>query len=344
MEIIYYIFAVFLIVVSFLPFISNQHWFFRVWEFGRIQIAVMLLALILAGFFFMEEYSRAFWVCQFLVIGFFLHNVVVLIPYTRLYRSAKFSVQKHSESISMLSVNVYQFNEEYGRLLDLINETDPDIILTMETNHEWQNALEVIEKKYPATIKVALENTYGMHFYTRLKADKLIVNYLVADDIPSVEATLRTKGGALLYFFGVHPSPPSPTKEETSKERDSELLLLAKKIKTINGPVVVAGDFNNVAWARSSRLFRKMAGLIDPRIGRGFICTFHARYRLFRFPIDLFFHTPDVFIEEFKALKNVGSDHLPLYCRFFLNHTSKEQNDEIESLREYERREFESMR
>lgn len=97
-------------------------------------------------------------------------------------------------------------------------------------------------------------------------------------------------------------------------------------------PVVVAGDFNNVAWARSSILFRKTSELIDPRIGRGFVSTYHAKYRLLRFPIDLFFHSTNIFIKDFKTLKNIGSDHLPLFCSFFINPHNKLQEKEIETL------------
>jgi endonuclease/exonuclease/phosphatase (EEP) superfamily protein YafD len=38
---------------------------------------------------------------------------------------------------------------------------------------------------------------------------------------------------------------------------------------------LVSGDFNNVAWAYSSQLFRKTSELIDARIGRGIFATFH---------------------------------------------------------------------
>ncbi len=104
----------------------------------------------------------------------------------------------------------------------------------------------------------------------------------------------------------------------------------------INNLNLEMADFNNVAWARSSVLFRKTSGLIDPRIGRGFVSTFHARYKLLRFPIDLFFHSTDIFIVEFKTLKHIGSDHLPLYCRFYINPESTSQDNHIETLVEDE--------
>src|SRR5690554_2253705 len=202
----------------------------------------------------------------------------------------------------------------------------------MESDAPWEKALRVLEEDYPNTLKITLDNTYGMHFYTKLKCKEKKVHYFVSDDLPSVEVHLETEDGYEFVFFGVHPPPPSPTEESNSKERDGELLAVAKKVKKHRKPTVVVGDFNNVAWAKSSVLFRKTSGMIDPRIGRGLISTFHAKYKLLRFPIDQMFHTTDVFVEELKALENIGSDHLPLYCKFFIDKQNDDQEDLVEHL------------
>ena len=101
-------------------------------------------------------------------------------------------------------------------------------------------------------------------------------------------------------------------------------MCISKEVQKLNGSVVVAGDFNNVAWARSSMLFKRTSDLLDPRMGRGFVSTFHADYWFLRFPIDLFFHSKDVYIEEFTTLEHVGSDHLPLFCKFYIGDKASE--------------------
>ncbi|MFV8225634.1 endonuclease/exonuclease/phosphatase family protein [Christiangramia aquimixticola] len=344
MEIFIYILSLIFILGGVLPFISHQHWMFRVWEFGRIQLTVLLLLNLILGFQFIENRNGLFWGIHSIEAALIVYNLIILIPYTTLYKRNKYSgISRHSLSVSIISVNVYQFNENYGKLIDLVNDTDPDILLTMETNKEWEDAIQVLEKDFPYYKKVALENTYGIHFYSKLPASDIKVNYFVADDLPSIEASLKTSDGTKFTFFGVHPPPPSPTEEETSKERDGELLCIAKKVKATKGPVIVVGDFNNVAWAKSSILFRKTSELIDPRIGRGFVSTFHAKYKLLRFPIDLLFHTTDIFIEEFKTLRNIDSDHLPLFCKFFINHSEEVQEEEVEILEPEEKEEVEEM-
>lgn len=305
---------------------------------------VLQLLTLALGLAIVEDKGNLFMGTVILHTLLLVNHAIILIPFTPIYRkNSSDNIAKESKSISIISVNVYQFNDHFEELISLVREFKPDILPTMESNQAWEDAMTEIEMDYPNFKKVALENTYGIHFYTKLTVQSLKVNYFVADDLPSIEASLLTENGISFTFFGVHPPPPSPTEEDTSRERDGELLSLGKKVLETKGPVIVVGDFNNVAWAKSSILFRKTSELIDPRIGRGFVSTFHAKYRLLRFPLDLFFHSTDIFIEDFKTLRNIGSDHLPLFCSFFINKKEEIQEEEVEVLEEGEEQEVEEM-
>lgn len=342
MWIAYLILVFLLIFLTLLPKIQNQHWIFRVPEFGKIQITYFIVITFILGFF--TEPSENFWYFQTILLVLFVHHSVILVKYTPLYRVKKYKQRNNSsQKIHFISANVYQFNTEYHRFIKLIEQCKPEIFMTMESDSKWEQALRVLEKDYHYQHKVTLENTYGMHFYSKIKIKDHTTHYFVADDIPSIEIHLETEDGFSFVFFGVHPPPPSPTEEETSKERDGDLLSIAKRVKEIKIPVIVVGDFNNVAWSKSSILFRKTSNLIDPRIGRAFVSTFHAKYRLLRFPIDLMFHSEDIFIKELKTLDNFGSDHLPVYCEFFIDHHNNEQEERIEEATVEEKAEAEEM-
>ncbi|MFC3161150.1 endonuclease/exonuclease/phosphatase family protein [Chryseobacterium arachidis] len=342
MWILYVILTVLLLILTLLPKIQHSHWVFRVPEFGKIQLTFFILFTLILGF--LIDAPKTLWYYQGLLLVIFVHHGVTLIKYTPLYPVKKHSQQhQSSEKLHFISANVYQFNKEYDRFIQLIRKYKPEMFLTMESNGDWENALRVLEKDYPYQHKVTLENTYGMHFYSKIKIEDSQTHYFVADDIPSIEAHLKTKDGFSFVFFGVHPPPPSPTEEETSKERDGDLLSTAKRVIEIKKPVIVVGDFNNVAWSKSSILFRKTSHLIDPRIGHSFVSTFHAKYRLLRFPIDLMFHSEDIFIKDLKTLENFGSDHLPVYCEFFIDHENEEQEERIDYATQEEKVEAEEM-
>ncbi|WP_422361900.1 endonuclease/exonuclease/phosphatase family protein [Reichenbachiella sp.] len=321
---VYFYIASIIILVSLLPYVRSQHWVFRVFEFARLQLTVLQVLAVLLGLILQKDYPSHLIVQGILGI-LVLVNTLKLIKYSPWYPTTKITLKNPSEEIAVLSVNVYQYNTDYSKFIDLVKETQPDIILTMESNRDWEEAMSALTDDYPNYHFESLENTYGMHFFTKLEMHDVCTHFFIADDVPSMEIELSTPDGIQFKMFGVHPPPPSPSEEETSKERDGELLCVARKISETNRAVIVVGDFNSVAWSRPSYLFRKTSGLLDARIGRGFISTFHANFWWFRFPIDLFFHSSSVEVNELKTLSPIGSDHLPLYCQF------KVGNDDVEN-------------
>lgn len=333
-----------LLIASTIPYLPLTHWFFRFFEFGKIQILVLQVIALSLSFLLIKEQQTEVSILQLLTFFSILLHIATLYKYTSFYKT----IQKDhsdisSEIITVLSANVFQENTNYDAFISLIHKHDPDIFLTMESDSKWENALSVLDEKYPYNIKVGLSNTYGMHFYSKLKIINQTIHYFVADDLPSIEAKLSTADGFKFTFFAVHPPPPSPTEETNSKERDGELLSIAKKINQNADTCVVVGDFNNVAWAKSSVLFRKTSKTLDGRMGRGFISSFHTKYWFLRFPIDLMFHTADVFIEDLKTLEPFGSDHFPIYSKFLINKKSSKQDHLTENLEEGEHEEVEEI-
>lgn len=343
LEILFYSLVSIALLATFLPYISHQYWIFRVCEFLRLQILVFLILLLVATFFSPIAHFTFVRLVQLLLLTGIVNHAIKLVLYVPFKTWMGKEWPSSKNAISLVSFNVLQFNTGYQRFIDLIRKVEPDIFLTVESNKDWEKALGVLDKEYPFQQKIALENTYGMHFYTRLNVVESNVNYFMADDLPSVQVLLKTKEGKTFQFFGIHPPPPSPTEEETSKERDGELLVVGKLVQKSAYPTLVVGDFNNVAWSRSARLFRKISGLVDPRIGRGIFASYHAKYRLFRFPIDLLYHSKSIQIETFKVLENIGSDHLPLYCRFLVSETKTASDENGESLQKDEKEEVNEM-
>jgi hypothetical protein len=84
-------------------------------------------------------------------------------------------------------------------------------------------------------------------------------------------------------------------------------------------PVVVMGDFNEAAWSRTARYFKKVGGYVDPRTGRGMHASWHADHPLARSPIDQVYVTPDVAVADFRIGPHVGSVHFPVITRIRLD-------------------------
>ena len=174
-----------------------------------------------------------------------------------------------------------------------------------------------IHSEYPHRLACPLENLYGMHLYSKLPFKGEQIRYVVEDDVPSMEVQIDINGTQVTVYF-LHPKPPSPTENESAAPRDTELAVIGKEMAEHNDPVIVSGDLNDVAWSPSTRRFRKLSKAQDPRIGRGFYNTFHAKYPLVRWPLDHIFHSKDFEMVRVERLPGYGSDHFPLFTQLQL--------------------------
>lgn len=317
-----------LITISFhlLPFIKNQHWVFRAAEFIKIQLLILEIITSIGLFVFMNE-NNWFWFILIIQIILIVYDIYLLARFTKFYKRRNKNTI-NSQSFKIISANVYQFNTQFVRFKEVIQLEKPDFFVTVESNKDWEFQMRSLEQTYPYSQKIALENTYGMHLYAKIPFQEVKTHYFVANDIPSIEAHFKSKNGEDFAVFCVHPPPPSPTEEETSKERDGDLMCVAKRVKKINKPTIVIGDFNTVSWSRIADLFRKNSGLIDARNGRGILASYHAEYWFFRAPLDLVFHSTCIAIKELRLLGYIGSDHFPICCVFNINTSAKNSTNQ----------------
>jgi endonuclease/exonuclease/phosphatase (EEP) superfamily protein YafD len=304
----------FCVLVTILPFHKHETWWVRACDFPRVQVAV-LIAATLAGIVAFTEMSALAWTMIFALLVCLGIQLTVILPYTRLWR-----VDVHPSgdvrgprSISLLIVNVLMDNRAADRLTEIIAANDPDLVLAVETDDWWCRQLERALGQYPFRVAHPLPNTYGMLLLSRLELVDPAVRFLLKPDIPSIRTRVRLRSGDIVTLCGLHPEPPVPGEADTSLPRDAELVLTGREIAEEAGPTIVAGDLNDVAWSHTSRLFRRISRLLDPRVGRGMYNTFHARYWPLRWPLDHVFVSQTFVLRRLQRLPAFGSDHFPVY-------------------------------
>lgn len=305
------------IIISLVPLVRRDHWTFRVCEYPRLQklfINIFLL-LSLIGIFGIHSPSDQV-ICSLLVLnaGYLFYQIF---PFTILAKKQMLDVKKRQadRQIGLFIGNVYQFNKKSQEYIKIIKSKDPDVVMLVETDKWWASELEPLYKRYPHQLLVPLDNTYGMMVLSKFKLHEGKVRYLVEKDIPSVHTKIELPSGDMISFHGLHPTPPVPNENPRSTERDKELLLVGKEAKKSKLPVIVAGDLNDVAWSYTTDLFSKISGLLDPRKGRGYFNTFHAKYLFLRFPLDHVFCSNDFTLIDIRRMPNCGSDHFPMYIK-----------------------------
>ena len=315
---------------SLIPLIRMDNWYFRVFEYPRLQ--KLALSLLVTGCYISlipvdNNEAYIFLTVSGLTILYLFYQVWPFTPFRKvqLIRAAKVDTDNR---IRLFIANVYQYNMEYAKCLGILKLCKPDVILLVETDKLWADQLIILEKEYKYSVKVPLENTYGMMLYSRFKLSNHEVKYLVEDGVPSIHTSVRLQSGKAIKLHCLHPSPPVPQENPRSTERDKELILVAKEVKKSKEPVIVAGDLNDVAWSYTTELFSKVSGLLDPRKGRGFFNTFHARYFFMRFPLDHIFCSTDFTLVNIRRMNHIGSDHFPMFIE--LQYEAKAKNKQSE--------------
>ena len=307
------------IIGTLLPLNRSKYWFVRDQVYFR---AYYLIAncLMACAYLFLD-------IPLILVaVAIILHLACIFIclrsiwPYFYIHKVSVPGDSKDQQSVplKLLVFNVLHTNEDYQAFLDLVQRDSPDAILLLEPGQAWDTGIADLYHDYVHSVKDIKENTYGIIFMSRIPFIESKVNYLVSESTPSIEV-LMSIAGRQIRVYGLHPEPPIPGEQSTSKPKDLEIMLTAKKIKSQPDREldILIGDLNDVGWSKVSNKFKKITGLKDPRVGRGFYATFPTYFPL-RIPIDHIFCSSGFLLKDITRHANIGSDHFPVSATFLI--------------------------
>jgi len=301
-----------LVLLTALPIIETDKWWVRLWDYPRLQIATLICLALIGVVAIGPRKGRAFLIALgagLAALGWQLWQVASYVPgWPVELRSTKSC--EPGRQLSLLNANVLLTNKDHGSLLRLVRRTDPDLVLLLEPGPEWEAAVRPLFAAYPHRLGLALPNTYGMMLLSKLPIEGGQVRNLMQPHVPSIKAVVRLRSGEMVDFYGLHPEPPVPG--DDSGERDAELVKVGREVRQSGRATIVMGDMNDVAWSHTSRLFRRLSGMKDPRVGRGPYPTFPASLPLLAWPLDHIFVTPHFRLTSIDRLPDIGSDHRPM--------------------------------
>lgn len=312
-----------LIAISLLSLIQNiSLWYLQILDFPRLQLLVSGLILIASIIFIVRRWTR--W-SQVLIIGLIISVViqaVIIFPYTRFSGKEVANANGKTSELNKLSLmvaNVWLKNQQYAAFLDIIEKHKPDIVIAMEVDNRWLKALESLEKNYDYQVKRPFANTYGMALYSMFPLRETKVLYLNHEKVPSICTNVHMSSRKVFNLHAVHPVPPKPSKHpDNVGEKEIALISVGNMVANEKLPSVVAGDFNDVAWSKTARLFKLDGQLNDIRVGRGFYNSFDATSGIMRWPLDHVYVTKEFKVVNVKRLEEFGSDHFPFFVELYL--------------------------
>lgn len=217
--------------------------------------------------------------------------------------------------VRLLVSNVYYANGQHGRLVKLLDEEDPDVIGLVEVTERWLRKLAPLSAQYPYHYEVPDERYVGLALFSRLPlSDARVLELPGEASTPAIAATLHAPGGEVEIVLA---HPVSPIGPAYVRQRNAQIAAIAQHARSSELPLVLAGDLNLTMWNDGYRPLVENAGLRNAREGHGVGATWPAIGPL-GVPIDHVLASPGVRLRNFRVLRSIGSDHLPVAAEFSL--------------------------
>ena len=216
-----------------------------------------------------------------------------------------------SSRLVVMTLNMHWGDADAGAIVDAVREHDVDVLTLVEVTPDAVQELDAlgIGDLLPHHLATPRYGVSGNGLWSRHPLTEVAVPPGLGH--PPVAATVEV-GGRDVFVAAVHPVAPYP---DGARQWSREVLALADWLGTVDGPAVVAGDFNATS---DHRQFRSIldAGFEDAaaQAGVGWQPTFPANRR--RIPmliaIDHVLAGEDVVATDLARLELPGTDHAAL--------------------------------
>jgi endonuclease/exonuclease/phosphatase (EEP) superfamily protein YafD len=216
-------------------------------------------------------------------------------------------------TIKILSANVLFHNRSAKRLLEIVHDESPDVVLLVEYTAQWAAQVDELRAAYPYYLEGPQRSPWGIALFSRLDFDA--IKRIPVGNTEGIQAVVRTPNGPFT-LIGVHLR--SPTTPSAAAMRNMELDALATRVSRSTGPIAVVGDFNITPYSPFFEDWLARSGLTDTRRGRTMSPSWPAQLPILGIPIDHCFVGRGVVIVRHRGLPPFGSDHYPILAELAL--------------------------
>lgn len=212
--------------------------------------------------------------------------------------------------ISVLLSNLYYRNANRQPLQNLVAQENPDLVIAIEVTDSWRLDLEPMLADLPHHTALPRVDCSGLGVWSRFKLEEVRSISFGAAMRRSIQTTIVVPGAGPVVVVATH--PPPPTGPAGSQARDEHLAALGEYLKSIDGPVLVAGDLNATPWSSALARFAEQTGLrfSGGRLGPG--GSWPSPFPLLRLPIDHVLYHPSIELKRYRVASDIGSDHRPI--------------------------------
>lgn len=221
------------------------------------------------------------------------------------------STQAFPNSVSVLSWNVLSVNKSYSEVDEIIQQSDPDVLILIEVRPGFLKALKSISG-YQSRIEQASWRGGGIAVLAKHANAQLELLDFDYPTQPAAVISLRQNERSM-KLLAMHTFSPMPISR--TEHRDRQLASVIEWAEEQTVPICVSGDLNITPWAPMfGSLLR--SGFRDSRTGSGNLATWPAPLRALGIPIDHALTKGDCLITDRTVVSSgPGSDHRPIVFR-----------------------------
>tara|TARA_R100001369_G_scaffold29172_4_gene52700 strand:- start:190107 stop:190859 length:753 start_codon:yes stop_codon:yes gene_type:complete len=231
-----------------------------------------------------------------------------------LYISSNEVSESVNDKISILSINLLSSNTNYKKVLELIKEKDPDILIFMELTPKWDQKLSSIYQLYPYKASETRVDNFGIAMLSKLQMESS-VTYFENNIKPSIIGKLNFSEEQLT-IIATHPIPP--INSETFELRNAQLMDIANKRASFSDNFILIGDFNTSSFSPHFQELLAKSNLKDSRKGFGIGTTWPADFYPLRTTLDHCLVSKGIKVLDQSPQRDIGSDHLPIFLEIAL--------------------------
>ena len=225
-------------------------------------------------------------------------------------------------TIRMMTHNLFGMNYEMDKVSAAIFAEDPDIIVFQEYFGEQATDLHPpLLAKYPYFVRCRGGKRANLGMYSRIPFEQVVDgacpdNAYVTDRTAHILATFHPAHSKPFSVITTHMDWPFPVQ----RQRD-QLGALSEVVDRVEGPMILAGDFNSTPWSYSLRKFVADNGLARETVN---LVTYPLRWFYFGawrdtvpfLPLDHVMTRGGIVVHELHAGRRTASDHLPVVFEF----------------------------
>jgi endonuclease/exonuclease/phosphatase (EEP) superfamily protein YafD len=283
------------VAVNLLPLAARWSWMLELTSHFRVQyLAVTAVVLVLVAL------RRRWGACAVLIAAGAVSAAAVL-PYLPLPLAQPSAAPA---TLKVLTVNVSYRQFAVRRLLDLVREADPDVLIVQELTPHAERVLAGLDTAFPYYRKFTADGPTGIGLWSHYELESGTTFAL--GRLPALEARVRAPQGSFTVIGAHLSSPVTPRK---AAARNVELRELGARSAAIAEPLVVAGDFNITPYSPFFADWLASSGLTDTRRGRTLSPTWPTMLPWFGIPIDHVAVNSGFAILSHQRLANFESDH-----------------------------------